>query len=180
MFFIVYPRWLSRRAQHLSRCRFTRLGRGARQLPTRRHPSSLGPSVHSTPNFWTLRQPCFPLSAPRWLRHPRRSLPSSATGGKGAEKSLFPMFQRSSTENSNATSHCQTVDLASAKLNDLRGGGNVPRLRGSGTPPRSRARKQRQFHRHQQYRNQRQSIWRPATLSPISTRLISVVSKVPF
>jgi hypothetical protein len=43
---------------------------------------------------------------------------------------LLPMFQKSSTANNNATGHGQTVDLAAAKLNDLYGGGNVPRLDG--------------------------------------------------
>ena len=48
---------------------------------------------------------------------------------------LLPMFQKPSSSavnnnNNNATSHGQTVDLATAKLNDLYGAGNVPRLDG--------------------------------------------------
>ena len=42
---------------------------------------------------------------------------------------LLPMFQKTSTTNNNATGPTQTVDLATAKLNDLYGG-NVPRLDG--------------------------------------------------
>jgi hypothetical protein len=42
---------------------------------------------------------------------------------------LLPMFQKSSTANNNASSHGQTVDLATATLNDLFGG-NVPHLDG--------------------------------------------------
>jgi hypothetical protein len=42
---------------------------------------------------------------------------------------LLPMFQKS-TANNNASNHGQTVDIATAKLNDLYGGGNVPRLDG--------------------------------------------------
>ena len=44
---------------------------------------------------------------------------------------LLPMFQNPSSSaminNNNAKSHGQTVDLATAKLNDLYGGGNIPR-----------------------------------------------------
>ena len=47
---------------------------------------------------------------------------------------LLPMFRKPSSSavnnNSNATSHGQTVDLATAKLNDLYGGGNIPRFDG--------------------------------------------------
>jgi hypothetical protein len=43
---------------------------------------------------------------------------------------LLPMFQKPSAANNNVTSHGQTVDLATAKLNDLYGSGNVPRLDG--------------------------------------------------
>ena len=45
----------------------------------------------------------------------------------------LPMFQKPSSpavNNNNPTSHGQTVDLATAKLNDLYGAGNVPRLGG--------------------------------------------------
>ena len=49
---------------------------------------------------------------------------------------LLPMFQKPSSSavnnnNNNATSHGQTVDLATTNLNDLYGAGNVPRLEGS-------------------------------------------------
>jgi hypothetical protein len=43
---------------------------------------------------------------------------------------LLPIFQKSSTANNNVTNHGQTVDLATAKLNDLYGGSDVPRLDG--------------------------------------------------
>ena len=46
---------------------------------------------------------------------------------------LLPMFQKpssSAVNNNNATNHVQTFDLTTAKLNDLYGGGNVPRLDG--------------------------------------------------
>jgi hypothetical protein len=43
---------------------------------------------------------------------------------------LLPMFQKSSTANNSGTGPTQTVDLATAKLNDLYGGGSVPRLDG--------------------------------------------------
>jgi hypothetical protein len=43
---------------------------------------------------------------------------------------LLPMFQKASTANNNATSHGQTVDLATAKLNNLYGCGNVPCING--------------------------------------------------
>ncbi|KAN0130639.1 hypothetical protein V8E53_011532 [Lactarius tabidus] len=42
---------------------------------------------------------------------------------------LLPMFRKSSTADNNASSHDQTVDLATATLNNLYGG-NVPRLDG--------------------------------------------------
>jgi hypothetical protein len=42
---------------------------------------------------------------------------------------LLPMFQKTSTTNNGTTGPTQTVDLATAKLNDLYGG-NVPRLDG--------------------------------------------------
>jgi hypothetical protein len=42
---------------------------------------------------------------------------------------LLPMFQKPSTTNNNGAGPTQTVDLATAKLNDLYGG-NVPRLDG--------------------------------------------------
>ena len=47
---------------------------------------------------------------------------------------LLPMYQKPSSatiNNNNATSHGQTVDLATAKLNDLYGGGNISLLDGS-------------------------------------------------
>lgn len=44
--------------------------------------------------------------------------------------SLLPMLRKSSTANNNATSHGQTVDLATAKLNDLYSSGNVLRFDG--------------------------------------------------
>jgi hypothetical protein len=59
--------------------------------------------------------------------------------------------------NNNATSHGQTVDLAGAKLNDLYGGGNVPRLNG---PEKFRRSSKTHLHdnsgstRHQQLRVQ--------------------------
>ncbi|KAN0130675.1 hypothetical protein V8E53_011568 [Lactarius tabidus] len=43
---------------------------------------------------------------------------------------LLPIFQKSSTANNDATGHGQTGDLAAAKLNNLFGSGNVPRLGG--------------------------------------------------
>ena len=46
---------------------------------------------------------------------------------------LLPMFLKpssSAVNTNNATSHGQTVDLATTKLNDLYGAGNVPRLNG--------------------------------------------------
>jgi hypothetical protein len=87
--------------------------------------------------FWSLQQPCFPLFAPRCQCHSRRSLSPIrdrwASVVKMSKKSLFLTFQRSSTENTNATGRGRTADLTSAKLNDLRGGGNVPRLQGPET-----------------------------------------------
>ena len=48
---------------------------------------------------------------------------------------LLHMFRKPSSSaminNNNATSHGQTVDLTTAKLNDLYGGGNIPLLDGS-------------------------------------------------
>ena len=49
---------------------------------------------------------------------------------------LLPMFQKPlssavKNNNNNATNHGQTVDLATAKLSDLYGAGNVPRLDGT-------------------------------------------------
>jgi hypothetical protein len=43
---------------------------------------------------------------------------------------LLPMFQKSSTANNSGAGPTQTVDLATAKLNDLYGAGAVPRLDG--------------------------------------------------
>jgi hypothetical protein len=69
------------------------------------------------------------------FRSPRASLDalSPAKGDSWASMvstPLLPMFQKSSTANNNASNHGQTVDLATAKLNDLYGGSDVPRLDG--------------------------------------------------
>ena len=65
---IYYGTGLERsRARCLGLPRFTRPGRGARQLsPTIHFPSSLGPLVHRAPTSRPLRQPSSPLSASRW------------------------------------------------------------------------------------------------------------------
>ncbi|KAN0130635.1 hypothetical protein V8E53_011528, partial [Lactarius tabidus] len=76
------------------------------------------------------------------FRSPRASLDalSPAMGDSWASMvstPLLPMFQKSSTANNNASNHGQTVDLATAKLNDLYGGSDVPRLDGSAGPLRA-------------------------------------------
>ena len=50
--------------------------------------------------------------------------------GEHGEHAVAAHVPETLIEKNNATNHGQTVDLATAKLNDLYGRGNVPRLNG--------------------------------------------------
>ncbi|KAH9010361.1 hypothetical protein EDB83DRAFT_2322456 [Lactarius deliciosus] len=116
---IVFLRRRSPRAEIVGLGLGSQPSRGAGQLHTRDiHGAQAVPSAEYR-LLWPFRWLCLPLPARRW-RHRSRWASMVNTP-------LLPMFQKSSSNNSN---NGQTVDLAAANLNDLYGSSNVPRLDG--------------------------------------------------
>jgi hypothetical protein len=106
-------------------------------LPHKIFPSSIGGPVRASTSLASPAALISALPSPDGSASRQTTPAMSDSWASIVNTPLLPMFRKSSPANNSATSHGQIVGLAATKLNDLYGGGNVPRLDGPEKFPRS-------------------------------------------